>query len=176
MTEDIKTNTLELETKVALAEIYFTDILTKLTSEQKVEALKIMLKKFDPTNPILEQFGCATITTRAMSLDAWDARNTDNYCLVIKNEIENKLQFVKILKEHSGMGLKDAKDCVDHCTPNGGRYNTAFNNGIFAYNLSAHQADELKRDLESNCTMEINGISQPLKIIVSILNYKLYKL
>ena len=71
--------------------------------------------------------------------DAGDAKKT----VVLKNAGGQKLQVIKIVREVTGLGLKEAKDIAD-------------NGGNIKENIPADEANELKTRLEeAGATVEL---------------------
>lgn len=60
-----------------------------------------------------------------------------NYTVILENPGENKIAAIKIVREITGLGLKEAKDLVDSC-PN-----------IILPNISGETATEIKYQFES---------------------------
>jgi len=135
------------EAQVAAADIYFDSILSKLTPKQRVESAKLMMMRYDVTNPLLAVFDQADLgvdfetTHDHIGRNAWKTNfngESGPYVLSIFGAIKAKLSFVKLLKDVSGMGLKESKDAAD-LTP-----------GVFAWNLTYESAVNTRKWFEEN--------------------------
>lgn len=122
--------------------------MAKLTKESFIEGLKEMtiLEVKELVDAMKEEFGVdpsavavAAAPAAGAAEEAGDAKKT----VVLKDAGAQKLQVIKIVREVTGLGLKEAKDIAD-------------NGGNIKENISAEEADELKAKLEeAGATVEL---------------------
>lgn len=122
--------------------------MAKLTKESFIEGLKEMtiLEVKELVDAMKEEFGVdpsavavAAAPAADTAEDAGDAKKT----VVLKNAGGQKLQVIKIVREVTGLGLKEAKDIAD-------------NGGNIKENIPADEANELKTRLEeAGATVEL---------------------
>lgn len=122
--------------------------MAKLTKESFIEGLKEMtiLEVKELVDAMKEEFGVdpsavavAAAPAAGTAEEAGDAKKT----VVLKDAGAQKLQVIKIVREVTGLGLKEAKDVAD-------------NGGNIKENISAEEADELKAKLEeAGATVEL---------------------
>ena len=122
--------------------------MAKLTREDFISALKEMtiLEVKELVDAMKEEFGVdpsavavAAAPAAGAAEEAGDAKKT----VVLKDAGAQKLQVIKIVREVTGLGLKEAKDVAD-------------NGGNIKENISAEEADELKAKLEeAGATVEL---------------------
>lgn len=122
--------------------------MAKLTKESFIEGLKEMtiLEVKELVDAMKEEFGVdpsavavAAAPAAGAAEEAGDAKKT----VVLKDAGAQKLQVIKIVREVTGLGLKEAKDVAD-------------NGGNIKENISAEEADELKAKLEeAGATVEL---------------------
>ena len=103
----------------------------KMTVGELAELVKAMETKFGVSAAMSAQGGSASggATESAEEKTAWD--------VVLKTGGDQKIQVIKVLREATGLGLKEAKDMVDGAPK-------AVKTG-----LSKADAEELKKKLES---------------------------
>ena len=121
--------------------------MAKLTKESFIESLKEMtiLEVKELVDAMKEEFGvdpsavAVAAAPAAEEAAADDAKKT----VVLKAAGGQKLQVIKIVREVTGLGLKEAKDIAD-------------NGGNIKENISADEANELKARLEEvGATVEL---------------------
>lgn len=149
---------LELEGQVALVEVYFADIISKLSSKQKVECCKLILQNFDHTNPLINkltlseinaEYYSSTLPTSAINFNP-TGFNPEN-CYTLRAKVADRpLQFCLLLKDLTGVGLKKAKDATNGLP------------GEFLYNMSKQEVLKAKKEFEE----------KGFKVQIGIINYK----
>ena len=122
--------------------------MAKITKEDFINSLKEMtiLEVKELVDAMKEEFGVdpsavavAAAPAAGAAEEAGDAKKT----VVLKDAGAQKLQVIKIVREVTGLGLKEAKDIAD-------------NGGNIKENISAEEADELKAKLEeAGATVEL---------------------
>ena len=122
--------------------------MAKFTKEEFINGLKEMtiLEVKELVDAMKEEFGVdpsavavAAAPAAGAAEEAGDAKKT----VVLKDAGAQKLQVIKIVREVTGLGLKEAKDVAD-------------NGGNIKENISAEEADELKAKLEeAGATVEL---------------------
>ena len=123
-----------------------SDKLTKLTEEiEKMSAIEIV----ELVKILEEKFGvsAAAPIASAAGAGAGEAASVEEktaFTVELKSSGEQKIQVIKILRELTGLGLKEAKDMVDHAPK------------AVKENISKADAEEVKKKLESvGATAEI---------------------
>ena len=122
--------------------------MAKLTKEKLIEGLKEMtiLEVKELVDAMKEEFGVdpsAVAVAAAPAADAGEDAGDAKKTVVLKSAGAQKLQVIKIVREVTGLGLKEAKDIAD-------------NGGNVKENLPADEANELKTRLEeAGATVEL---------------------
>ena len=122
--------------------------MAKLTKESFIEGLKEMtiLEVKELVDAMKEEFGVdpsAVAVAAAPAADAAEDAGDAKKTVVLKNAGGQKLQVIKIVREVTGLGLKEAKDIAD-------------NGGNIKENIPADEANELKTRLEeAGATVEL---------------------
>lgn len=99
---------------VALAEIYFKEVLEKLSEENKIELMQHVLVKYDQGNPLIERFSeLSFIDISEHFASSVLVDNTGPCVMAIENFNGNKLGVVKVIKDFFGAGLYDTKSAID---------------------------------------------------------------
>ena len=121
--------------------------MAKLTREDFISALKEMtiLEVKELVDAMKEEFGvdpsavAVAAAPAAGAEEAGDSKKT----VVLKDAGAQKLQVIKLVRELTGLGLKEAKDLAD-------------NGGNVKENVSADEANELKAKFEEiGATVEL---------------------
>ncbi len=123
-----------------------SDKLAKLVGEiEKMSAIEIV----ELVKMLEEKFGVSAAAPAASgpgggALESASVEEKTAFTVELKSSGEQKIQVIKILRELTGLGLKEAKDMVDHAPK------------AVKENLSKADAEEVKKKLESvGATAEI---------------------
>ena len=92
--------------------------MAKLNKEEFINALKEMtiLEIKELVDAMKEEFGIdPTAVAAAPAAGAGDAAAAEQteFDVVLKNAVAQKIQVIKVVKDITGLGLKEAKDLVD---------------------------------------------------------------
>ena len=115
--------------------------MAKLTKETFIESLKEMslLEIKELVDAMKEEFGVdpsAVAVAAAPAAGAGAAaEESSTVSVILKNAGAAKVQVIKVIKEITGLGLKESKDIAD-------------NGGAVKENISTTEADEIKAKLE----------------------------
>jgi len=101
---------------------------------EKVEKLTVM-ELAELVKALEEKFGVSA-AAMAVAGPAAAAEEKDSFNLVLKDAGGSKINVIKVVKELTGLGLKEAKDLVDGATK-------AIKEGV-----KKAEADEMKKKLE----------------------------
>lgn len=113
--------------------------MAKLTKEEFISSLKEMtlLEVKELVDAMKEEFGvdpsAVAVATAPVAAAADDTPST--LTVVLKNAGAAKINVIKIIRDVTGLGLKEAKDVAD-------------NGGNVKENIPADEANELKAKLE----------------------------
>lgn len=123
--------------------------MAKLTKEEIMESLKEMtvLELKDLVDAMKEEFGVDPSAVVAAAPAAGGAAAAEEgpaeVDIVLKEAGANKLAVIKIIREITGLGLKEAKDIADK-------------GGVVKEKVNADEANELKAKLEeAGATIEL---------------------
>ena len=121
--------------------------MAKLTREDFISALKEMtiLEVKELVDAMKEEFGVDPSAVAVAAAPAAEAGAADDAkkTVVLKDAGAQKLQVIKLVRELTGLGLKEAKDLAD-------------NGGNVKENVSADEANELKAKFEEiGATVEL---------------------
>ena len=113
-----------------------------VTKEEIIEALKEMslLEASELVKDIEETFGvsaAAPVAVAAAAAPAEEAEEKTEFDVVLEGYGDNKIAVIKVVREITGLGLKDAKDAVEAAPK-------AIKEGV-----SKDEAEELKAKLEA---------------------------
>ena len=115
--------------------------MAKLTKETFIESLKEMslLEIKELVDAMKEEFGVdpsavAVAATPAAGAGA-AAEESSTVSVILKNAGAAKVQVIKVIKEITGLGLKESKDIAD-------------NGGAVKENISRDEANDIKAKLE----------------------------
>ncbi len=122
--------------------------MAKLTKEEFINSLKEMtiLEINELVEAMKEEFGVdpsavAVAAPVAGGAEAEDAQSS--FDVVLKEAGANKLAVIKLVRDVTGLGLKDAKDIAD-------------NGGVVKENVESSEANELKAKFEeAGATIEL---------------------
>ena len=114
--------------------------MAKLTKETFIESLKEMtlLEIKELVDAMKEEFGVypsAVAVAAAPAAGAGAAEESSTVSVILKNAGAAKVQVIKVIKEITGLGLKESKDIAD-------------NGGAVKENISRDEANDIKAKLE----------------------------
>ena len=113
--------------------------MAKFTKEEFIEGLKEMsiLEVKELVDAMKEEFGVApsAVAVAAAPAAAAADEGPSTVTVTLTSAGPNKLPVIKLIKEVTGLGLKEAKDLAD-------------NGGAIKENIPSSEADELKAKLE----------------------------
>ena len=88
-----------------------------MSKEEMIEAIKTMtvVELADLVKAIEEEFGvsAAAVAAPAAGAAAPAAEEKSSFDVVLKDAGANKIQVIKVVRDATGLGLKEAKDLVD---------------------------------------------------------------
>lgn len=121
--------------------------MAKITSKEIIESLKEMtiLEVKELVDLMKEEFGVdpSAVAVAAAPVAAAEETGSSTKTVVIKEAGTQKLQVIKIIRDVTGLGLKEAKDLADA-------------GGNIKENISVDEANELKAKLEEvGATVEL---------------------
>ena len=121
--------------------------MAKLTKESFIESLKEMslLEIKELVDAMKEEFGVDPSAVAVAAPVAGGAQEEENstVSVVIADAGAAKVNVIKVVREITGLGLKESKDIVD-------------NNGTVKKNISKDEANEIKAKLEeAGATVEV---------------------
>ena len=121
--------------------------MAKLTKEDFIKSLNEMslLEIKALVDAMKEEYGVdpSAVAAAAPVAQVEEAAGPTNVTVTITAAGDNKLQVIKLIKEVTGLGLKDAKDLAD-------------NGGNIKENIPTAEAEELKAKLEeAGATVEV---------------------
>jgi len=121
--------------------------MAKLTKESFIESLKEMslLEIKELVDAMKEEFGVDPSAVAVAAPVAGGAVEEDNamVSVVLTDAGAAKVNVIKVVREITGLGLKESKDIVD-------------NNGAIKENISKDEANEIKAKLEeAGATVEV---------------------
>lgn len=113
--------------------------MAKLTKESFIESLKEMslLEIKELVDAMKEEFGVDPSAVAVAAPAAGDAQDAapSTVTVSIASAGSAKVAVIKVVREITGLGLKESKDIVD-------------NNGVVKENISVDEANEIKSKLE----------------------------
>jgi large subunit ribosomal protein L7/L12 len=121
--------------------------MAKLTKEDFISSLKEMnlLEIKELVDAMKEEFGVdpSAVAVAAPAAGAAEDAAPSTVTVSIADAGAAKVGVIKVVKEITGLGLKEAKDIVD-------------NNGVVKENIPTAEADEIKAKLEeAGATVEV---------------------
>ena len=125
--------------------------MAKLTKEDFISSLKEMnlLEIKELVDAMKEEFGVdpSAVAVAAPAAGAQADAAPSTVTVSIADAGAAKVAVIKVVKEITGLGLKESKDIVD---------NNVDNNGAVKENISTTEADEIKAKLEeAGATVEV---------------------
>ena len=121
--------------------------MAKFTKEEFISGLKEMtiLEIKELVDAMKEEFGVdpSAVAVAAAPTTAQVEEGPSSVNLVLANAGANKIAVIKLVREITGLGLKEAKDIAD-------------NGGVVKENVSTDEANELKAKFEeAGATVEL---------------------
>ena len=121
--------------------------MAKLTRDEFISSLKEMtlLEIKELVDAMKEEFGVdpSAVAVAAPAAGAAADATPSTVTVTIADAGAAKVGVIKVVKEITGLGLKESKDIVD-------------NNGVVKENISVAEADEIKAKLEeAGATVEV---------------------
>ena len=121
--------------------------MAKFTKEEFISGLKEMtiLEVKELVDAMKEEFGVdpSAVAVAAAPAAAQVEEGPSSVNLVLANAGANKIAVIKLVREITGLGLKEAKDIAD-------------NGGVVKENVSTDEANELKAKFEeAGATVEL---------------------
>ena len=112
-----------------------------MTKEQIIEAIKAMtvLELNELVKACEEEFGvsaAAPVAVVAGAAGGEEAAAKDEFTVVLKEAGAEKIKVIKVVRELTGLGLKEAKELVDGAPAN------------VKENVATAEAEEIKKQLE----------------------------
>ncbi|MGN0710032.1 MAG: 50S ribosomal protein L7/L12 [Anaerovoracaceae bacterium] len=111
-----------------------------MTKEEIIEAIKGMsvLELNDLVKACEEEFGVSAAAPVAVAAAGGEAgaEEQSEFTVVLKEIGDQKIKVIKVVREITGLGLKDAKDLVDKAPSN------------VKENVAKEEADDIKAKLE----------------------------
>lgn len=121
--------------------------MAKFTKDEFISGLKEMtiLEVKELVDAMKEEFGVDPTAVAVAAAPAGDAGSAEpsTVTVVLKDAGANKIQVIKLVRDITGLGLKEAKDVAD-------------NGGNVKENISTDEANELKAKFEeAGATVEL---------------------
>lgn len=121
--------------------------MAKFTKDEFISGLKEMtiLEVKELVDAMKEEFGVDPSAVAVAAAPAGDAGSAEpsTVTVVLKDAGANKIQVIKLVRDITGLGLKEAKDVAD-------------NGGNIKENISTDEANELKAKFEeAGATVEL---------------------
>lgn len=121
--------------------------MAKFTKDEFINGLKEMtiLEVKELVDAMKEEFGVdpSAVAVAAAPAAAEEAAGPSTVTVVLANAGGNKIPVIKLVREYTGLGLKEAKDIAD-------------NGGNVKENVSAEEAEEIKAKFEeAGATIEL---------------------
>ncbi len=121
--------------------------MAKINKEEFIAGLKemTMLEVMELVDAMKEEFGVdpSAVAVAAAPAQSEEAAGPTNVTITLTSAGPNKLPVIKLIKEITGLGLKEAKDIAD-------------NGGAIKENIPSSEADELKAKFEeAGATVEV---------------------
>ena len=111
-----------------------------MSKEEMIEEIKKMtvVELADLVKAIEEEFGVSAVAAAAPAAGAGaaEAAEKSSFNVVLKEAGANKIQVIKVVRDATGLGLKEAKDLVDGAPK------------TLKENVAKAEAEELKAKLE----------------------------
>ena len=121
--------------------------MAKFTKDEFISGLKEMtiLEVKELVDAMKEEFGVdpSAVAVAAAPAAAEEAAGPSTVTVVLANAGGNKIPVIKLVREYTGLGLKEAKDIAD-------------NGGNVKENVSSEEAEEIKAKFEeAGATIEL---------------------
>ncbi len=121
--------------------------MAKIENKDIIEAIKekTILEVKELVDMMKEEFGVdpSAVAVQAAPVAASEDEGDSTKTVILKEAGAQKLQVIKVVREITGLGLKEAKDLAD-------------NGGNIKENVSADEANEIKTKLEeAGATVEL---------------------
>ena len=119
--------------------------MAKLTRDEFISSLKEMnlLEIKELVDAMKEEFGVVPSAVAAPAAGAASEEGPSTVTVSIADAGAAKVAVIKVVKEITGLGLKESKDIVD-------------SNGVVKENIAKAEADEIKAKLEeAGATVEV---------------------
>lgn len=121
--------------------------MAKFTKDEFINGLKEMtiLEVKELVDAMKEEFGVdpSAVAVAAAPAAAEEAAGPSTVTVVLANAGGNKIPVIKLVREYTGLGLKEAKDIAD-------------NGGNIKENVSSEEAEEIKAKFEeAGATIEL---------------------
>ena len=121
--------------------------MAKFTKDEFINGLKEMtiLEVKELVDAMKEEFGVdpSAVAVAAAPAAAEEASGPSTVTVVLANAGGNKIPVIKLVREYTGLGLKEAKDIAD-------------NGGNIKENVSTDEANEIKAKFEeAGATIEL---------------------
>ena len=121
--------------------------MAKINKDEFIAGLKemTMLEVMELVDAMKEEFGVdpSAVAVAAAPAQSEEAAGPSNVTVTLTAAGPNKLPVIKLIKEVTGLGLKEAKDIAD-------------NGGAIKENIPTSEADELKAKFEeAGATVEV---------------------
>ena len=121
--------------------------MAKINKEEFIAGLKemTMLEVMELVDAMKEEFGVdpSAVAVAAAPAQSEEAAGPSSVTVTLTAAGPNKLPVIKLIKEVTGLGLKEAKDIAD-------------NGGAIKENIPTSEADELKAKFEeAGATVEV---------------------
>ena len=121
--------------------------MAKFTKDEFISGLKEMtiLEVKELVDAMKEEFGVdpSAVAVAAAPAAAEEASGPSTVTVVLANAGGNKIPVIKLVREYTGLGLKEAKDIAD-------------NGGNVKENVSSEEAEEIKAKFEeAGATIEL---------------------
>jgi len=132
---DEKTSTDEKTEEKAATPSKFNDLLKQIegmTVLELSEFVKVLEEKFGVSAASF----AAPAAAAPASAEGAEAEEKDSYNVELKDFGANKIQVIKVVRDATGLGLKESKDLVDKAP------------GIIKEGLKKSEAEELKKKVE----------------------------
>ena len=117
-----------------------------MNKEEMIEEIKKMtvVELADLVKAIEEEFGVSAAAVAAPVAGGAAAEEKTSFDVVLKEAGANKIQVIKVVRDATGLGLKEAKDLVDGAPK------------MVKENVAKAEADELKAKFEeAGATIEL---------------------
>ena len=119
-----------------------------MSKEEMIEAIKNMtvVELSELVKAIEEEFGVSAVAAAAPAAGAvaGAAEEKTNFNVILKEAGANKIQVIKVVRDATGLGLKEAKDLVDGAPK------------VVKENVSKEEAEDLKAKFtEVGATVEL---------------------